>query len=117
MAGCANETLYEAGETICLYVPEPVAPDSTYLWTHDGAALDTEPRAEGANSRVLRIYGAQPADSGFYACAYDDGQKAPQTFGIHVVVGVSLPLGGIALGAALCSVGLCAAFAARKRKD
>jgi len=98
-------TLYEAGDDLCLEIPDPVAADSTFLWTKNEESL--APRTTPVNCRTLLVSGLTLADSGTYECAYDDGSKAPATYEIAITVAENVPAAGpVALIALLVLIGL-----------
>jgi len=79
------------GDALCLCVPCPVSPLSTFTWTKDGALLANGGRISGANERTLQILLLETGDSGLYSCAYDDGSKTAQVFEAHVTIVKKVP--------------------------
>lgn len=109
-APCDNPSrggLFRVGDDVCFQVPDPVGPDTSYQWYKDGVPLSNG-RVVGATARSLHIPGLQVADSGVYTCTYDDGTKAPATYGpIWVSVGAEVPAsrsGGLVLLVSLCAL-------------
>jgi len=98
---------------MCLYVPCPVAPDSTFVWTRNDLPIPAgDGRITGATGRALRIVMLEEGDSGVYRCAYDDGSKADAEFVAVVTVVPFLPVSSAAGLAVLCGL-LAATFTAR----
>lgn len=105
---------FEVGTDICLRVPDPVAPTSTFKWSKIGG--DLEERGLITHCRSLWIPNAQVEDSGIYKCEYDDGQKAPAVYIFYVTVVEELPIGNMAVYVLAVSIfALCLGFYARKR--
>ncbi len=82
--------IFKVGTDICLRVPDPVAPNSSFSWTKRNGNLAE--RGVITTCRSLFIPNAQIEDSGVYICEYNDGQKAPATYEFHVLVTEELPL-------------------------
>ena len=88
---------YEEGDTFTASIPGTANPP--IQWSFDGTPLVNGGRISGANSGTLTITDLVIADTGDYTATYDDGSKAPASFGpvSITVVGVgSLPVAGIA---------------------
>ncbi len=93
--GCASGDIScSRGEDLCLAVPCPVSPASTYDWSKGEESLEPNGRISGVFERALRISDAQAADSGTYTCSYDDGSKSPAQFQAVVTVNAATPAVG-----------------------
>ncbi len=91
---CENSRggFYEAGDELCLRIPEALEPGPPYQWMRDGIYLTSDGRITGALSRSLNITMLEPADSGMYMCRYRDAAKTDQIFGpVSVVVADAVP--------------------------
>lgn len=107
------------GRNICLVVPNPVAPDSYFVWERDGVELENDLRLTGVDTRILSINNVEPADSGEYVCYYDNGSgvKAPAVFGpIRLTVPASVPVAGFPALAGLVLAGIAGAVACGRRR-
>ncbi|MBI1320162.1 MAG: hypothetical protein GC168_14635 [Candidatus Hydrogenedens sp.] len=91
VAGCTLRAFYGAGDTLCLSVPCPVSPISTYQWYRDGVPLANDGAITGAQSRTLRIAPLVAGDSGSYTCEYQDLSKAMTSYQYTVAVYPEVP--------------------------
>jgi subtilisin-like proprotein convertase family protein len=116
--GCVvpSNGIYEAGGELCLFVPCPVASDSTFAWTKDGEPLTRDIRVSGVNVRTLRILSLEKSDSGLYSCAYNDGTKVIQEYEVKVTVVTEMPaLGPLGIIVLTTVCGALGVFTRRKR--
>lgn len=100
---------YERGDTLCLSVPCPVAPFSTFLWSKDGEILADTKRISGVYERTLMILGLAPEDSGEYSCRYQDETGQEMVFKVFVTVGENVSI-TTPLAIGLVWVGIIGAF-------
>ncbi len=104
------------GDELCLCIPCPVSPLSTYSWTKDGTPLHSGGRIFGADKRTLQILLLETSDSGSYSCTYDDGTKALQVFEAQVIVVKRVPaLNTFSLVILFAFCGILGLVAHRKR--
>ena len=116
---CVNTAggAYDEGDAFCLTVPEPVDLGAAFQWYKDGQPLESGGFVSGTEYRELHIAYLLPEHSGWYSCAYDDGTKAPGTFGPVELI-VEQEQGPAAQGWAMAALAcvLCAAGAAALRR-
>lgn len=106
--------IFEVGADICLRVPDPVAANSTFVWTKLGGNL--EERGLNTHCRSLWIPNSQIEDTGTYICEYDNGQKSPTNYTFNIIVTDELPANNIFTYIILISViTICAGFYLRKK--
>ncbi len=116
LADCTNSSggVYEAGENLCITLPETVPVSGSYRWHRDGLPLEEGGRAWGTRTRTLSVYALVPEDTGDYLCT-DGDTKAALHGPVHIVVGESLPVTG-GLGTAVLALVLAGAGALRQRR-
>ncbi len=113
----SGATTFEVGDTICLRVPDPVAPGSSFTWYKDGNPLVGAP-GQNLDCQSIELSDAQTADSGTYTCAYDDGSKAAAVYSVTIQVLPELPVSNgyiLLLLMVVLPLGLAALMALRKR--
>ncbi len=118
----ALKSVYEAGESARMYVPEFTHPLTTYQWYKDGQPLTDDGVIVGATTRTLNILSLSEAHTGSYTCEWNDqnpNTKGTSTYGpVQLNVVSELPAaGGFGLLGLALVVGLVgAAPLARRRK-
>ena len=92
--------LYEAGESLRLYVPMRLHVNTTYQWYRDGIALSDSEHISGANARTLNIASLTVEDAGLYTCTYNERSHTDpeKDHGVHGPIQVNvvsnLPVAG-----------------------
>lgn len=121
-AGCTpfsgTSLTVDAGDDVCLRVPDPVLANSTFIWERNGNVLQ-EGRFVGSNCRTLSIAAIGEDEGGTYTCTYDDGAKSVAVYTVVITVtqapNVPAPgfLGLAVLAAALGILGVAGAGRSR----
>jgi len=81
-----GEIVLEVGDTLSLYIPDPIEESLAIQWSKNGVDLADDARITGATARTLQITGLTVADSGTYSAEYQGHAKHTETFSISVQV-------------------------------
>ncbi len=84
----ALKSVYEAGESARMYVPEFTHPLTTYQWYKDGQPLTDDGVIVGATTRTLNILSLSEAHTGSYTCEWND--QNPNTKGTSTYAPITL---------------------------
>ena len=92
--GCAEclksyGNLFEVGQDVCIRVPDPASPWSSYQWSKDDSDLTL--RVDRIDCRTLELLSIDFDDAGTYRCTYENGMKAPAEYVFILKVGEEVP--------------------------